>query len=145
MKNTIVSFVCGLIFALGLGIAGMTSPAKVLAFLDVTSQGWDPSLAFVMIGAIGVHALVARKHALPTERIHLDAPLLIGAAVFGVGWGLAGFCPGPAIVALTGSFGTTAAFVAAMLGGMWATQLGTRQSPRSKSALRANPAARDHR
>jgi uncharacterized membrane protein YedE/YeeE len=128
----LVSFLCGVIFALGLGISGMTRPAKVLAFLDVTGA-WDPSLAFVMIGAIAVHAVLTRvilrrgepllapAFALPTRR-DIDAQLLVGAAIFGVGWGLAGLCPGPAVTVLASGTTTAVAFVLAMLLGMRAAR-----------------------
>jgi len=105
-----VSFSCGLIFAIGLGISGMTNPEKVLGFLTL-SETWDPSLAFVMVGAIGVHLisylwakrskkpLYAENFDLPANK-KVDAKLLVGALLFGLGWGLGGFCPGPAITSL---------------------------------------------
>ena len=108
MKTQLTSFVSGIVFALGLGISGMTRPIKVIGFLDLFGN-WDASLAFVMIGAIAVYflahrislnmtsPLLAAKFSLPT-RSDLDRRLVIGAVIFGVGWGLAGFCPGPAIV-----------------------------------------------
>lgn len=132
-----VAFVCGLIFAVGLGLAGMTSPAKVLAFLDVTSKSWDPSLAFVMAGAVGVHfvfarraaaasrsggrPLVARRFHLP-ERTTVDRTLVPGAVLFGIGWGLAGYCPGPGLVAFIVT-PLAVIFVGAMLAGMWGTRV----------------------
>ena len=106
----------------------MTEPTKVLNFLDV-SGAWDPSLALVMVGAIGVHALayrairrrsmpwLAEQFAIPTRR-DVDAKLLGGAALFGVGWGLSGYCPGPAIVSLPAGGGSAFVFVAAMGAGM---------------------------
>src|SRR5262249_8953363 len=113
-RQALVAFGCGVVFAIGLGLAGMTSPANVLAFLDVTSPPSDPSLAFVMMSAIGVHfwfasraqassrearrPLLAPRFYLPTGQ-SLDKALLVGAAIFGAGWGLGGYCPGPAIVA----------------------------------------------
>lgn len=134
MKNrNLLALVAGLIFAVGLGISGMTDPNKVRAFLDVTGA-WDPSLAFVMIGAIGVHFAFARRAvkkpitlsgepiALPTKT-RIDGPVLIGAGLFGLGWGIAGFCPGPALVSFAG--GTSAsvvAFVGAMVVGMLVTR-----------------------
>jgi uncharacterized membrane protein YedE/YeeE len=123
-----VAFLCGIVFALGLGVSGMTRPEKVLAFLDVGGR-WDPSLAFVMIGAIAAHGvllrfilrrarpLLAPAFAMPTRR-DIDAPLLLGAAIFGIGWGLAGLCPGPAVTALASGRFAAAAFVLAMLAGM---------------------------
>ena len=108
MKSKVTALVAGLVFGAGLLISGMTSPTKVLGFLDVFGR-WDPSLAFVMVGAIGVHFLLLRRilvlpkplleatFQLPS-RAAIDAPLVVGAALFGVGWGLGGLCPGPGIV-----------------------------------------------
>jgi len=125
-------FAAGLIFGLGLILAGMADPAKVLNFLDlggIATGQWDPSLAFVMVGAIGVAFLgfrLAARRGRPVFAAAFPAPpaprlegrLLAGAALFGIGWGLAGFCPGPALVSLgTGSTGAVV-FVAAMLLGM---------------------------
>ena len=126
--NGAASFVAGLLFAIGLGVGGMTQPGKVLAFLDVAGR-WDPSLAFVMAGAIAVYAPVARwalrrpapfcaeRFRVPTRR-DLDARLVAGALLFGIGWGLAGYCPGPAVVSLAAASSGTVIFVAAMLAGM---------------------------
>lgn len=121
-------FLSGLLFAVGLGIARMTQPAKIIGFLDIAGS-WDPSLAFVMGGAIAVYAplsriivrrarpLFADGFVLPTRR-DLDPKLIAGAAMFGVGWGLAGFCPGPAIVAVLSGSPAVLAFVVSMLAGM---------------------------
>lgn len=128
MKN-IVGLIAGLIFGLGLIISGMADPAKVLNFLDVFGT-WDPSLAFVMGGAVLVAMpgfwIVTRAEApLLGDRFHLptktdlDPRLLSGAAIFGVGWGLGGFCPGPALTALPMAAAGTLAFVPMMLAGMW--------------------------
>jgi uncharacterized membrane protein YedE/YeeE len=123
---------------MGLVISGMTQPSKVIGFLDF-GGAWDPSLAFVMAGAIGVHFFFARRprtmkaplfadaFALPT-RTKLDAPLLVGAAVFGVGWGLGGYCPGPAIVSLASLAPATLVFVVAMGVGMLVTRPWVRYS-----------------
>jgi len=123
-----VSFLSSLVFAVGLALSGMTQPAKVLGFLDV-SGAWDPSLAFVMAGAIGVHALAYRlirrrpaplyaaEFALPASQ-RIDARLLLGAGLFGVGWGLGGFCPGPALTSLVTGAPKVLVFVGAMLAGM---------------------------
>lgn len=113
MRNTFIAFACGLIFALGLGLSGMTQPGKVTAFLDFTGA-WDPTLLFVMGGAVGLYALGYRwirrrgrplwseEFKLPAAQT-IDRRLLMGAALFGIGWGLSGFCPGPVIVsAVTG-------------------------------------------
>jgi uncharacterized membrane protein YedE/YeeE len=128
VKQLLVAFLSGILFAVGLAVAGMTQPAKVAGFLDVAGN-WDPSLAFVMIGAIAVNAvgwLVARRRAAasigpglpPAPSRRLDVPLIGGAAVFGIGWGLSGFCPGPALeTAFTGGRAALV-FAPAMLAGM---------------------------
>lgn len=105
----LVAGLAGVLFATGLVLGGMTQPARVIGFLDVTGS-WDPTLLFVMGGAVGVHLpllLWLRRRscpwltlsARPPKNSGVDAPLLIGAALFGVGWGLSGYCPGPALVA----------------------------------------------
>ncbi len=122
------SFLAGLVFGLGLIISGMANPAKVLGFLDITGR-WDPSLAFVMAGAIAVGLVsfvVARKRTLSflgTEMKlatsnSIDKRLVGGSLLFGIGWGIAGFCPGPALVALGMGEMKAATFVIAMLAGM---------------------------
>lgn len=128
MKSNLSSFVVGLLFALGLGISGMTSPSKVVGFLDIFGS-WDPSLMFVMIGAIGVHAtsyffikkrsspLLAGSWHLPSSK-EITPSLIIGAILFGVGWGLAGFCPGPAVTSLATLNNRVIIFVVAMIIGM---------------------------
>lgn len=124
----IVSFASGLLFGLGLMLSGMADPAKVLGFLDLAGN-WDPSLAFVMIGAIGVGVFafaVARRRKSSWLSLPMQLPtatgitprLLAGSALFGIGWGVAGFCPGPALVALGMGEGKAIAFVLAMLAGM---------------------------
>ncbi len=121
----------GLAFGVGLVLSGMTRPSKVLAFLDVFGA-WDPSLLFVMAGAVGVYALgyrlrrekplAAEEYAVPSGG-RVDARLLLGAVVFGVGWGLSGYCPGPAVVSLgSGSFGVIV-FLGCVLAGMALTRL----------------------
>ncbi len=129
MKSNAVALLAGLLFALGLGLSGMTQPDKVMNFLDFTGK-WDASLMFVMVGAIGVNALayhlIAKKRATPLlgdrwhlpTRTQLDRPLLFGAAIFGVGWGLGGFCPGPGLVSLASGTLPAVVFVGAMLVGM---------------------------
>lgn len=127
MRAVVASSVAGLVFALGLGVAGMTKPAKVLGFLDLFGA-WDASLAFVMVGAIAVYAVAFRavrgraaplfddRFHLPTRK-DLDLRLVLGAALFGVGWGLAGYCPGPGLVAAaTGSPGGLAFVLGLALG-----------------------------
>jgi uncharacterized membrane protein YedE/YeeE len=127
------ALLAGLVFGLGLILSGMASPAKVLGFLDLAGA-WDPSLALVMVGAIAVglvaFALARRRDAtllgaplrLPAVNA-IDRRLVVGSLTFGVGWGLAGFCPGPALVALGSGMGAAAIFVAAMLAGMGVFEL----------------------
>ena len=122
------SLLAGLVFGLGLIVSGMANPAKVLGFLDVTGN-WDPSLAFVMGGAIAVgvvaFAVAGRRTAsllgvemrLPSAR-HVDRRLVAGSVLFGIGWGVAGFCPGPGLVSLGMGEVKALVFVAAMLAGM---------------------------
>lgn len=126
--SAVTAFLAGLVFGAGLLLSGMTDPGKVLGFLDIAGS-WDPSLAFVMAGAIlvGFFAFaLARNRAktflghalyLPTRR-DIDARLVGGSVVFGIGWGLAGFCPGPAIVAFGAGYDKATVFVIAMLAGM---------------------------
>ena len=128
MMRHLSMFAGGLLFGLGLWISGMSTPSKVLNFLDVTGS-WDPSLLLVLGGASGVTMIAFRFVAnrslalfggalqLPTSK-DIDAPLVIGALLFGIGWGIGGYCPGPALTALS-TFGRDAmVFVAAMAGGM---------------------------
>lgn len=133
MNQLVVALLSGILFAVGLAIAGMTDPAKVIAFLDVTGQRvpWDPSLALVMAGAIASYSSAYwwSKRALRKPLFApsfaelrgsgLDRRLLGGAAIFGVGWGLAGYCPGPAIVSLATGSASALAFCAAMAAGFW--------------------------
>jgi uncharacterized protein len=126
--QTIVAGLCGLVFGAGLAISGMTNPGKVLAFLDVTGV-WDPTLALVMAGALGTTAAgfalvrarvrpwLAETFALPTRR-DLDRDLLGGALLFGVGWGLVGLCPGPALANLSRPSGEILVFVGSMIAGV---------------------------
>jgi hypothetical protein len=112
------AFVSGLIFGLGLLISGMSDPGKVIGFLDVAGR-WDPSLAFVMAGAIlvGFFGFARMRRQLPQRR-GIDARLIAGSIVFGIGWGLAGFCPGPALVDFGAGIDKATVFVVAMLAGM---------------------------
>jgi len=126
--NMLTALLAGLVFGAGLLLSGMADPGKVLGFLDLAGT-WDPSLAFVMAGAIAVaapaFAWVRLRNAtwrgvalhLPTSRA-VDRRLMTGSVVFGIGWGMAGFCPGPAMVALGMGVGQAAVFVVAMLAGM---------------------------
>ncbi len=126
--SILLNLAAGLIFGLGLVISGMANPAKVLNFLDVAGN-WDPSLAFVMLGAIAVTAmgfrlvlrrpkpLLEQSFQLPGQS-SIDGPLVIGSAIFGLGWGLFGFCPGPAITSLGLAATSTLVFVPMMLIGI---------------------------
>ncbi|RZI94452.1 MAG: YeeE/YedE family protein [Variovorax sp.] len=128
MATVFASLLSGLVFGLGLIVSGMANPAKVLGFLDIAGA-WDPSLALVMVGAIAVAAIafaVARRRTvsllgaamkLPTAR-DIDRRMVFGSVLFGIGWGVAGFCPGPALVALGMGQGKALVFVLAMLAGM---------------------------
>lgn len=127
-KDTFASFVIGLIFGLGLVVGGMTDPSKVIGFLDIAGQ-WDPSLAFVMGGAllVGVVAFRFARHRtenffggamhIPTKN-DIDKRMVIGSLLFGVGWGMAGFCPGPAITSIGTGNSKALLFVLAMIAGM---------------------------
>jgi uncharacterized membrane protein YedE/YeeE len=127
--GTVLAALCaGVVFSLGLGLSGMTQPAKIIGFLDVGGR-WDPSLLLVMAGAIAVYlpawrlmkrrgvAVNGEPLAVPTK-LGLDWRLLVGAAVFGIGWGLSGYCPGPAITSVAGGMTSALVFVASMIGGM---------------------------
>lgn len=125
----IIAFLCGLLFGVGLVVSQMVDPARVIGFLNITGD-WDPTLAFVMAGALLVFGsgywliirkrekpVMARKFEISVNR-KLDARLMVGAALFGIGWGLAGICPGPAMVNLTTGVLSMALFVIAMLVGL---------------------------
>lgn len=127
----------GALFGAGLLVSGMTQPARVIGFLDVAG-GWDPSLAFVMGGAATVYAIAFRwivrrwqgpwfdfQFHLPTRR-DIDRPLIAGAALFGIGWGLGGLCPGPGIVSAAAGTLHGLVFVAAMIAGMYVQHRSTR-------------------
>ncbi len=141
--TVLLQFVIGLIFGIGLVIAGMSNPAKVLNFLDLAAMpagAWDPSLAFVLVGAIavtfiGFRMVLKRPQPVFGEKFHLptatdmDARIIAGPAIFGVGWGLVGLCPGPAFTALGGGSWFAVTFVSAMLIGMVVARwLANRQS-----------------
>ncbi|BEO22665.1 DUF6691 family protein [Serratia nevei] len=128
MLKSLLALLSGVIFGLGLIIAGMANPAKVLAFLDITGQ-WDPSLALVMVGAIAVAAPAfmwarRRQRSLLGEPLQIpaagrvDRRLLVGSALFGIGWGMAGICPGPAWVLARAEIQRVWPFLLAMLAGM---------------------------
>lgn len=130
IKKAAVALGSGMLFGAGLAISGMTKPAKVIGFLDLFGA-WDPSLAFVMMGAIAVHLLAYRlmrrrpapllapAFSIPTRR-DIDLRLVVGSALFGIGWGLGGYCPGPGITSLATGATSMAVFVLAMLAGMFA-------------------------
>ncbi len=127
--SLISQYLIGVLFGLGLLISGMTNPQKILNFLDLAGS-WDPSLIFVIGGAVlvglaGFYLLTKRSKAffggalhIPTRR-DISKPLVIGGIIFGAGWGIAGFCPGPAIVSVGSGHAKAAVFVIAMLTGMW--------------------------
>lgn len=127
--RVIIAALSGGIFSAGLLISGMANPAKVANFLDVFGS-WDPSLAFVMMGAIAVtfpafrlikgdsKPIAADSFDLPTRK-DIDKPLVLGASLFGIGWGLSGYCPGPAVVSLVVSWQSMLVFFPPMLLGMW--------------------------
>ena len=129
MKIIFMALLAGILFGLGLSISEMVNPARVIGFLNITGD-WDPTLALVMGSALMVtfplfpyilrrpHPLFADKFSLP-EKVLLDKRLLIGSGLFGLGWGLAGLCPGPAIVALVTLSPDVVLFVLAMLAGFW--------------------------
>ena len=138
MQHRISEFLVGLLFGMGLILSGMTDPGKVIGFLDLFGA-WDPSLALVMGGAIGVgffaFALAKKRTAnflggalhLPKSN-DIDRPLVIGAVLFGAGWGLAGFCPGPALVSLAAGQPKAAVFVVFMLAGMVIFEINQRRA-----------------
>lgn len=142
----LTSLLGGLVFGLGLLVSGMANPAKVLGFLDLAGN-WDPSLAFVMAGAIAVGVvafIVANRRTVSFLGAEMKLPgagrvdprLMIGGTLFGIGWGIAGFCPGPALVALGLGQGKALVFVAAMLAGMLLFELFER--PGSVPSLRTD-------
>jgi uncharacterized membrane protein YedE/YeeE len=144
----LTAFLAGLLFGSGLILSGMSNPAKVLAFLDITGR-WDPSLAFVMIGAILVAAIAFRVGGARARTVfggaihmpgaaHVDARLVLGSVIFGVGWGLVGYCPGPALTSLGVGGWPTLLFVASMIAGMTVYEaferIGARRTPPEPSA-----------
>jgi uncharacterized protein len=129
MAQTAAAFAVGIIFAFGLAVSEMINPARVLGFLDVAGR-WDPTLLLVMAGALAVtmpifpvilrrsKPLLAAQFSLPMKT-QVDPPLILGAVIFGVGWGLAGLCPGPALAALASGSPEVIVFVIAMILGQW--------------------------
>lgn len=133
MMRLLISFLVGFVFAIGLGVSGMTQPQKVVAFLDIFG-GWNPALAFVMIGAIFLHAalyplITRRSSPILDDQFHLpkksdlSPSLLLGATLFGLGWGIGGFCPGPAITSLASGNSESLIFVTSMVAGMFLFKL----------------------
>ncbi|WCL50083.1 DUF6691 family protein [Leptospira sp. GIMC2001] len=129
MKKNIFSLLAGILFAIGLGVSQMTDPTKVIGFLRITDN-WDPSLAFVMGGAMGVY-LLGYKFILPSRSKpifaeqfsisniqNIDKPLIIGSGIFGVGWGLSGFCPGPGIASIVTGYSESFVFVGSIIIGV---------------------------
>ena len=146
MRGLAIAVGAGALFAIGLLISGMAMPGKVTAFLDV-GGAWDPTLAFVMAGAIAVHAPLARlirgrRQPLVGGRFHvptlrtLDRNLVGGAALFGIGWGLSGYCPGPAIVGAASLALPAMVFVGALLAGIVLTRRLTGTDPASRISTR---------
>lgn len=145
MAQLIIALFAGLLFGLGLIVSGMTNPAKVQNFLDLFGT-WDPSLAFVMGGGLAVNALgywlIVKKRSAPVfagafslpSRTDLDRDLLVGAGLFGIGWGLVGFCPGPAVTATAIVPASALPFVGAMLVGMALKDVGLTALSRRKAA-----------
>jgi uncharacterized protein len=149
--QALASLLCGLIFGFGLLISGMTQPPKVLAFLDVLGR-WDPTLAFVMAGALvtaGAGYALARRHERPIfaaryvwpMRTDIDQLLIVGSILLGIGWGLVGLCPGPALENLTSLSPRAIAFVLAMIAGMTMKDLRKLRVP--STAVIENPAGAD--
>jgi len=147
----LAAFGAGLLFSVGLVVSGMTQPAKVKGFLDIAGGAWDPSLAFVLISSLTVHAVgwqllrrrrtpfAAARFFTPTRR-DIDARLLGGATIFGVGWGLGGLCPGPALVALSSGSVVVLVFVGAMLMGMRiVASLEAAAKPQDQPVLQTRP------
>jgi uncharacterized protein len=142
MRRSLTALGAGLLFGVGLVVSGMTDPRNIVGFLDVFGA-WKPDLAAVMVGAIGVHAAALRWRGRKVVRLDdgapwLDARLIGGAAIFGVGWGLAGYCPGPAIVALGYGAASAWGFVAAMIVGVLLGEAASRAGVSSSDATRVS-------
>jgi uncharacterized membrane protein YedE/YeeE len=148
VSRVLIAFGSGLVFALGLGLAGMTRPEKVLGFLDIAGA-WDPTLMLVLGAAVGLYTLLYRLvmrrskpvfepvFAVPTRR-DITPSLVVGGVLFGAGWGLAGFCPGPAITSLASGSASAVAFVGAMVVGMLAFGVFDRWRERQRVRVEAN-------
>lgn len=150
MKQQLVRLVpalSGALFAAGLALSGMTHPAKVQGFLDITGD-WDPALVFVMVGAIGVYSLVywtsrggkawtGASLESPSAGLSIDRRLAVGSVLFGVGWGISGYCPGPAFTSLGATMPDVAVFLVSMLAGMWFYESYDRAKERAEAAVEA--------
>lgn len=148
MKQSIIALIAGIIFGLGLSISQMTDSARVLGFLDITGV-WDPTLMFVLGGAVGVTVIafrfilrrpqpfIATKFQLPTNN-SLDRQLLIGSGLFGIGWGIAGYCPGPGVTSLVQGSGNSFLFMFALIGGILAHRFVTNANSR-RTENRSDP------
>jgi uncharacterized membrane protein YedE/YeeE len=169
MKNLLAALISGWILAVGLGLSGMTQPEKVIGFLDPFGGHWDPSLALVMVGAIALHLpaiqWLRRVRPAPPLRTEVastedglgigagvssrgagvDLRLIAGACVFGIGWGLAGYCPGPALVTLVTFSPGILVFVASMMTGMWLFHLLLGRVPSPPKAPSTNEPSRPQR
>ena len=146
--SLLTAFLSGLVFGLGLIVSGMANPAKVLGFLDLAGA-WDPSLALVMAGAIGVGVFAFRVAHQRMETMlgvelrlpkltHIDKRLVLGSMLFGVGWGIGGFCPGPGIVAMGAGETKALLFVIAMVGGMVLFELLEKRAAAARAAAPAD-------
>ena len=151
MRHFLIALCAGMLFGIGLAVSGMFDPAKVLGFLDIVAIGsgsWDPSLAFVMVGGLAVAGPVFRltkRRARPLAAVEFQRPgataidrrLALGALIFGIGWGLVGYCPGPALAALPFGATGTILFVLAMMAGMVAQRFlagqGTKTDQRGRN------------
>lgn len=131
-KGLVISFGVGFLFAIGLGLSGLTMPSKIIAFLNL--RNWDPTLLLVMGSAVPVYGLLTRlvrRRKTPvletkwhvSQKTKIDFPLVFGSVLFGMGWGLSGYCPGPALISLVTLRGQSFAFLISMVVGMWITQL----------------------
>jgi uncharacterized membrane protein YedE/YeeE len=142
MKQNIVALISGILFGFGLGLSQMVDRERVLGFLDVTGN-WDPTLLFVLGGAVGVtiisfrfvlglaHPIFEKKFFLPTKK-ELDFPLVLGAGIFGIGWGITGYCPGPAITSLVQGVLNPVIFLIALIIGSFSYKLLTNKQPQEK-------------
>ena len=153
MKRQLSAFASGVLFAFGLALSGMTQPSKVLGFLDMGGH-WDPSLAFVMAGAVAVYAMAFRLSRRMQRPVmagrfiepavsRIDVALVLGSLIFGAGWALAGYCPGAAFAALGAGIPKVGLFVGAMVAGTWlARVIRARRRTESPRGVAPNPELR---